>query len=197
MKGVNQVQAKRQAGGDLRRRAAIGFLRQGIRTFIMVGEIRDLETAEIAIKRCPDRFTPCYFRRYIQTTAPQSIARLANMGVPTYNIVLPFHMVLAHAWEGKPLHKCKKIEEVPNEALRKIGFTGGRWIEDWGGGLKFIRPMAVISAMPGFKGRSGVFPQVMPITTRPWKRIILKGPAAPRRDLFGVGGFSRSDYFST
>jgi len=167
MKGVNQVQQNVKQG--LTFAAALrSFLRQDP-DIIMVGEIRDLETAEIAIKAAQ---TGHLVLSTLHTNdAPQSIARLANMGVPTYNIVSTVHMVLAQRL-GRNLHKCKKIEEVPDEALLKIGFDK----EEVEEGIKIYQANGCDQCNAGFKGRSGVF-QVMPITEA-MEEIILKGGSA-------------------
>jgi len=167
MKGINQVQQNVKQG--LTFAAALrSFLRQDP-DIIMVGEIRDLETAEIAIKAAQ---TGHLVLSTLHTNdAPQSIARLANMGVPTYNIVSTVHMVLAQRL-GRNLHKCKKIEDVPEEALRKIGFTE----EEVEEGIKIYQANGCDQCNAGFKGRSGVF-QVMPITEA-MEEIILKGGSA-------------------
>jgi len=164
MKGVNQVQQNTKQG--LTFAAALrSFLRQDP-DIIMVGEIRDLETAEIAIKAAQ---TGHLVLSTLHTNdAPQSIARLANMGVPTYNIASTVHLVLAQRL-GRTLHKCKKIEDVPDEALSKLGFRDEE-IEE---GIKVYQANGCDQCTKGYKGRSGVF-QVMPISEA-MEEIILKG----------------------
>jgi len=164
MRGVNQVQQNVKQG--LTFAAALrSFLRQDP-DIIMVGEIRDLETAEIAIKAAQ---TGHLVLSTLHTNdAPQSIARLANMGVPTYNIASTVHLVLAQRL-GRTLHKCKKIEDVPDEALKKIGFRDEE-IEE---GIKIYEANGCDQCNAGYKGRSGIF-QVMPIS-EPMEEIILKG----------------------
>ena len=164
MKGVNQVQQNTKQG--LTFAAALrSFLRQDP-DIIMVGEIRDLETAEIAIKAAQ---TGHLVLSTLHTNdAPQSVARLANMGVPTYNIASTVHLVLAQRL-GRTLHKCKKIEEVPEDALLKVGFKEEE-IEE---GIKIFQANGCDQCTAGYKGRSGVF-QVMPIS-EPMEEIILQG----------------------
>jgi len=164
MKGVNQVQQNAKQG--LTFAAALrSFLRQDP-DIIMVGEIRDLETAEIAIKAAQ---TGHLVLSTLHTNdAPQSIARLANMGVPTYNIASTVHLVLAQRL-GRTLHKCKKLEDVPDEVLKKTGFTD----EEVDSGIKIYQANGCDQCNGGYKGRSGVF-QVMPIS-EPMEEIILKG----------------------
>jgi len=167
MKGVNQVQQNVKQG--LTFAAALrSFLRQDP-DIIMVGEIRDLETAEIAIKAAQ---TGHLVLSTLHTNdAPASVARLANMGVPTYNIVSTVHLVLAQRL-ARTLHTCKKREEVPDDALLRIGFTE----EEVGEGIKIFQAGGCDQCTGGYKGRSGVF-QVMPITEE-MEQIILEGGGA-------------------
>ncbi|MBY6203412.1 type IV-A pilus assembly ATPase PilB [Halomonas denitrificans] len=168
MAGVNQVQQNQKQG--LTFAAALrSFLRQDP-DIIMVGEIRDLETAEIAIKAAQ---TGHLVLSTLHTNdAPQSITRLANMGVPPYNIVSAVHMVMAQRL-ARTLHKCKVPEEdLPPEALRKIGFTEQE-IEE---GLEIYTNKGCNLCNDGYKGRSGVF-QVMPITEE-IEQVILSGGTA-------------------
>jgi len=108
MAGVNQVQQNAKAG--LTFAAALrSFLRQDP-DIVMVGEIRDLETAEIAIKAAQ---TGHLVLSTLHTNdAPQTVARLVNMGVPSYNIVSTVHLILAQRL-GRTLHTCKIREDVP------------------------------------------------------------------------------------
>ena len=168
MAGVNQVQQNTKQG--LTFAAALrSFLRQDP-DIIMVGEIRDLETAEIAIKAAQ---TGHLVLSTLHTNdAPQSITRLANMGVPPYNIVSAVHMVMAQRL-ARTLHKCKVPEEdLPPEALRKIGFTDQE-IEE---GLEIFTNKGCNQCNDGYKGRSGVF-QVMPVTEE-IEQVILSGGTA-------------------
>lgn len=168
MAGVNQVQQNQKQG--LTFAAALrSFLRQDP-DIIMVGEIRDLETAEIAIKAAQ---TGHLVLSTLHTNdAPQSITRLANMGVPPYNIVSAVHMVMAQRL-ARTLHKCKVLEEdIPSEALLKIGFTEQE-IEE---GLEIYTNKGCNLCNDGYKGRSGVF-QVMPITEE-IEQVILSGGTA-------------------
>jgi len=168
MPGVNQVQQNQKQG--LTFAAALrSFLRQDP-DIIMVGEIRDLETAEIAIKAAQ---TGHLVLSTLHTNdAPQSITRLANMGVPPYNIVSAVHMVMAQRL-ARTLHKCKVPEDdLPAEALKKAGFTDEE-IEE---GLHLYKAKGCNLCNEGYKGRSGVF-QVMPITEE-IEQIILSGGTA-------------------
>jgi len=167
MKGVNQVQQNVKQG--LTFAAALrSFLRQDP-DIIMVGEIRDLETAEIAIKAAQ---TGHLVLSTLHTNdAPASIARLANMGVPSYNIVSTVHLVLAQRL-ARTLHTCKKREDVPDDALLRIGYTE----EEIAEGLTIYEAGGCDQCTGGYKGRVGVF-QVMPITEA-MEQIILEGGSA-------------------
>jgi len=168
MPGINQVQQNAKQG--LTFAAALrSFLRQDP-DIIMVGEIRDLETAEIAIKAAQ---TGHLVLSTLHTNdAPQSITRLANMGVPPYNIVSAVHMVMAQRL-ARTLHKCKVHEDdLPPESLVKIGFTE----EEINEGLQIFKAKGCNQCNDGYKGRSGVF-QVMPVTEE-IEQIILAGGTA-------------------
>ena len=167
MKGVNQVQQNTKQGLTFAS-ALRSFLRQDP-DIIMVGEIRDLETAEIAIKAAQ---TGHLVLSTLHTNdAPASIARLANMGVPSYNIVSTVHLVLAQRL-ARTLHSCKKHDDVPPEALLKVGFTQDEIDE----GMKIYQPVGCDQCTAGYKGRTGVF-QVMPVS-EDMERIILAGGSA-------------------
>ena len=167
MKGINQVQQNVKQG--LTFAAALrSFLRQDP-DIIMVGEIRDLETAEIAIKAAQ---TGHLVLSTLHTNdAPASIARLTNMGVPSYNIVSTVHLVLAQRL-GRTLHSCKKREDVPDDALARVGFTE----EEISEGIQIYQAGDCDQCTKGYKGRSGVF-QVMPVT-EDMERVILEGGSA-------------------
>ncbi len=167
MKGVNQVQQNLKQGLSFAT-ALRSFLRQDP-DIIMVGEIRDLETAEIAIKAAQ---TGHLVLSTLHTNdAPSSIARLANMGVPGYNIVSTVHLVLAQRL-ARTLHSCKSHEEVPVEALLKLGYSEDEIHQ----GLKIYQPVGCDQCTSGYKGRSGIF-QVMPVSEH-MERIILAGGSA-------------------
>ena len=167
MKGINQVQQNLKQGLTFAT-ALRSFLRQDP-DIIMVGEIRDLETAEIAIKAAQ---TGHLVLSTLHTNdAPASIARLANMGVPSYNIVSTVHLVLAQRL-ARTLHSCKKLDDVPPEALLKIGYNQ----EEVDEGMKIYQPVGCDQCTGGYKGRTGVF-QVMPISEQ-MERIILAGGSA-------------------
>jgi type IV pilus assembly protein PilB len=164
--GINQVQQNTKQGMTFAR-ALRAFLRQDPDT-IMVGEIRDLETAEIAIKAAQ---TGHLVLSTLHTNdAPQSITRLMNMGVPSYNITSAVNLVVAQRLI-RTLHACKKPMELPPEALIQAGFEKQDF-ED----LKLYQPIGCPECNEGYRGRTGIF-EVMPISDNIAKIILEEGNA--------------------
>ncbi len=162
--GINQVQQNTKQGMTFAR-ALRAFLRQDP-DVIMVGEIRDLETAEIAIKAAQ---TGHLVLSTLHTNdAPQSVTRLVNMGVPAYNITSAVHLVMAQRL-ARRLHDCKQQVDLPPEALQEIGFND-KEIE---AGLNIYEAGGCGQCNEGYKGRTAIF-QVMPIT-EPMEQRILEG----------------------
>ena len=164
--GINQVQQNVKQGMTFAR-ALRSFLRQDP-DVIMVGEIRDLETAEIAIKAAQTGHL--VFSTLHTNDAPQSITRLMNMGVPTYNITSAVNLVIAQRLMRR-LHKCKQPDDMPKEALLQAGFN-----EDEIDDLKIYKPVGCADCNAGYKGRSGVF-EVMPISDTIARIILEEGNA--------------------
>ncbi len=160
--GINQVQQNAKQGMTFAR-ALRSFLRQDP-DVIMVGEIRDLETAEIAIKAAQTGHL--VFSTLHTNDAPQSITRLMNMGVPSYNITSAVNLVIAQRLMRR-LHTCKQVDDIPKEALLQAGFG-----EDEVDELQIYRHVGCDECNMGYKGRSGVF-EVMPVTDN-IARIILE-----------------------
>ena len=164
--GINQVQQNTKQGMTFAR-ALRAFLRQDP-DVIMVGEIRDLETAEIAIKAAQ---TGHLVLSTLHTNdAPQSITRLMNMGVPSYNITSAVNLVIAQRLV-RTLHTCKKKLELPAEALFQAGFAKEE-LED----LKLFQPTGCSECNEGYRGRTGLF-EVMPITDAIAQIILGEGNA--------------------
>jgi type IV pilus assembly protein PilB len=164
--GINQVQQNTKQGMTFAR-ALRSFLRQDP-DVIMVGEIRDLETAEIAIKAAQTGHL--VFSTLHTNDAPQSITRLMNMGVPTYNITSAVNLVIAQRLMRR-LHKCKQPDDMPKEALLQAGFA-----EDEVNDLKIYKPVGCADCHLGYRGRTGVF-EVMPITDSIARIILEEGNA--------------------
>ena len=162
--GINQVNLNVKAG--LTFAAALrAFLRQDP-DIIMVGEIRDLETAEIAIKAAQ---TGHLVLSTLHTNdAPQTLTRLANMGVPPYNIASAVNLIIAQRLARRLCPHCKKVVDVPRETLIDEGFG-----EDEVEGLTIYGPEGCDQCTLGYKGRVGIY-QVMPVSDA-MGRIIMEG----------------------
>ncbi len=163
--GINQVNVDEKSG--LTFSAALkSFLRQDP-DIIMVGEIRDLETAEIAIKAAQ---TGHMVLSTLHTNdAPQTLTRLMNMGVPTFNIASSILLITAQRL-ARRLCNCKQPIEVPHEALLNAGFTS----EEIDGSWQLYGPGSCDRCKgSGYKGRVGIY-QVMPISEE-MQRLILSG----------------------
>ena len=162
--GINQVQMNVKRGMTFAA-ALRSFLRQDP-DVIMVGEIRDLETAEIAIKAAQ---TGHMVLSTLHTNdAPQTIARLMNMGVAPYNITSSVTLVIAQRL-ARRLHDCKREVHLPEHALLAEGFSH----EEIAAGIKLYEPVGCPDCTEGYKGRTGIY-QVMPMTEE-IQAIVLEG----------------------
>lgn len=163
--GVNQVNVNPAVGLNFSD-ALRAFLRQDP-DVIMVGEIRDLETAEIAIKAAQ---TGHMVLSTLHTNdAPQTLTRLANMGVPPFNIASAVTLIIAQRLGRRLCSHCKAPEEIPNEALLEEGFTQQQ-IDD---GITVFKAVGCDNCTEGYKGRVGIY-QVMPVSDE-MGRIIMEG----------------------
>ncbi len=184
VQGINQVQQNVKQGMTFAR-ALRSFLRQDP-DVIMIGEIRDLETAEIAIKAAQTGHL--VFSTLHTNDAPQSITRLMNMGVPTYNITSAVNLIIAQRLLRR-LHKCKQPDELPKEALLQAGFREEE-IDD----LTIFKPVGCTDCHEGYRGRSGVF-EVMPISDSIVRIILEEGNAmriAQQARAEGINDLRRS-----
>jgi type IV pilus assembly protein PilB len=162
--GINQVQMNVKRGMTFAA-ALRSFLRQDP-DVIMVGEIRDLETAEIAVKAAQ---TGHMVLSTLHTNdAPQTIARLMNMGVAPFNITSSVSLVIAQRL-ARRLHDCKQEVKLPDHALLAEGFTR----EEIDAGLTLYEAVGCQDCTDGFKGRTGIY-QVMPMSDE-IQEIILAG----------------------
>jgi len=163
--GVNQVNVNAKVG--LTFAAALrAFLRQDP-DVVMVGEIRDLETAEIAIKAAQ---TGHLVMSTLHTNdAPQTMTRLVDMGVKPYAIATSVSLIIAQRLARRLCSQCKVIVDVPAEALLKEGFQEA----DVRAGIKVYGPKGCSNCSDGYKGRCGIY-QVMPVTDA-IGRIIMEG----------------------
>jgi type IV pilus assembly protein PilB len=163
--GVNQVNVNNKVG--LTFAAALrAFLRQDP-DVVMVGEIRDLETAEIAIKAAQ---TGHLVMSTLHTNdAPQTLTRLVDMGVKPYAIATSVSLIIAQRLARRLCSQCKAIVDVPAEALLKEGFQEA----DVRAGIKIYGAKGCQACTDGYKGRVGIY-QVMPVTET-LGRIIMEG----------------------
>jgi len=164
--GVNQVNVNDKAG--LTFAAALkSFLRQDP-DVIMVGEIRDLETADIAIKAAQ---TGHMVMSTLHTNdAPTTLTRLLNMGVAPFNIASSVLLITAQRLARRLCENCKAPADYPREAMLKAGFKA----EDLDGNWKPFRAVGCSSCTNGYKGRVGIY-QVMPISEEIQKIILNEG----------------------
>lgn len=165
--GINQVNVLPKIGLNFAS-ALRAFLRQDP-DVVMVGEIRDLETAEIAVKAAQ---TGHLVLSTVHTnSAAETLTRLANMGVATYNIASSVSLIIAQRLARKLCNQCKTPADIPAEALRKAGFT-----------QQDIRNATIYKAVgckqctQGYKGRLGVY-EVVPITDDMRQLIMRDGNA--------------------
>lgn len=162
--GVNQVNVNPKVGLTFAS-ALRAFLRQDP-DVIMVGEIRDLETAEIAIKAAQ---TGHLVLSTLHTNdAPKTLTRLIDMGVKPYAIATSVSLIIAQRLARRLCNNCKVPIEMPAEALLKEGFSQAEIDE----GIKIYKPVGCGSCTDGYKGRTGLY-QVMPVTEE-IQRIILQ-----------------------
>jgi len=166
--GINQVNINDKAGLTFPV-ALKAFLRQDP-DIIMVGEIRDMETGEIAIKAAQ---TGHMVLSTLHTNdAPTTLTRLMNMGIAPFNIASSVILITAQRL-ARRLCSCKKPQEIPKEALLRAGFTE----EDLDGSWQPFGPVGCeLCKNTGYKGRVGIY-QVMPISEE-MERIIMKNGTA-------------------
>ena len=166
--GVNQVNVNEKAG--LTFAAALkSFLRQDP-DIIMVGEIRDLETADISIKAAQ---TGHLVLSTLHTNdAPTTLTRMRNMGIAPFNIASSVILITAQRLARRLCPQCKAPADIPHEALLEAGFTD----EELDGSWAPYRPVGCSACNNGYKGRVGIY-QVMPISEE-IQRIILRDGSA-------------------
>ena len=163
LEGINQCPVNAKVGLDFSK-ALRSFLRQDP-DIIMVGEIRDLETAEISIKAAQ---TGHMVMSTLHTnSAPETITRLRNMGVPAFNLATSLNLIIAQRL-ARRLCSCKEKLNIPASALLEKGFSQ----EDVDQGLEIYGPKGCDKCTAGYKGRVGIF-EVVKITP-PISKIIME-----------------------
>ncbi len=169
LEGINQVNVNDKVG--LTFAAALkAFLRQDP-DIIMVGEIRDMETAEIAVKAAQ---TGHMVMSTLHTNdAPQTITRLMNIGIPPYNIAAAVNLIIAQRLGRRLCSHCKEVDDAPKEALLEEGFSE----EEIDAGMNIYKANheGCDQCSGGYKGRVGIY-QVMPMSEE-MGRLIMKGNA--------------------
>ena len=168
MPGVNQVNVNEKAG--LTFAAALkSFLRQDP-DVIMVGEIRDLETADIAIKAAQ---TGHLVLSTLHTNdAPTTLTRMRNMGIAPFNIASSVILITAQRLARRLCPNCKQPADIPHETLLEAGFAE----QDVDGTWTPYRPVGCSTCNNGYKGRVGIY-QVMPISEDIQRIILADGSA--------------------
>ncbi|CAI3789795.1 hypothetical protein AHFPHNDE_03500 [Pseudomonas sp. MM227] len=167
MEGINQVNVNNRQGLDFAQ-ALRSFLRQDP-DVIMVGEIRDLETAEIAIKAAQ---TGHLVLSTLHTnSAAETLTRLQNMGVASFNIATSVSLIIAQRLARKLCPHCKREANIPQEALLAEGFP-----ENAVSGLKIYEPVGCDQCNGGYRGRQGIYEVVK--NTKALQQLIMEGANA-------------------
>ncbi len=179
LEGINQVNVNPKQGMDFSA-ALRAFLRQDP-DIIMVGEIRDLETAEIAIKAAQ---TGHMVMSTLHTnSAPETLTRLMNMGVAAFNIATSVNLIIAQRLARRLCPHCKQEMEIPHEALVKAGFP-----QDKIGNFTVYGPLGCDRCNSGYKGRVGIY-EVVKITPALQRIIMSEGNAIEIADEARREGF--------
>lgn len=180
MEGINQVHVNRKVGLDFAT-ALRSFLRQDP-DVVMVGEIRDLETAEIAIKAAQ---TGHMVLSSLHTnSAAETLTRMRNMGVPAFNLATSVNLIIAQRL-ARRLCSCKKVLDVPKETLLAEGFTE----QDLNKGFEVFEPVGCDKCNEGYKGRVGIY-EVVKITPEISRIIMEEGNSLQLAEQAGVHGFN-------
>ncbi len=168
VEGINQVNINPASGLHFAD-ALRAFLRQDP-DIIMVGEIRDLETGEIAVKAAQ---TGHLVLSTLHTNdAPQTLTRLANMGIPPYNIASSVNLIMAQRLGRRLCEHCKEPEDLPRTALLEEGFTE----EEVEQGLTIYKAVGCDKCTNGYKGRVGIF-ELLPVSDGIAQIILEEGNA--------------------
>ncbi len=169
LEGINQVNVNAKVG--LTFSAALkSFLRQDP-DIVMIGEIRDLETAEIAIKAAQ---TGHMVMSTLHTnSAPETLTRLRNMGVPSFNIATSVNLVIAQRLARRLCAQCKELADIPDSSLLEMGFTAEDLKDP---DFHVYQPVGCAECREGYKGRVGIY-EVMKVTPEISKIIMEDGNA--------------------
>jgi len=180
MEGINQVNVNPKQGLDFAQ-ALRSFLRQDP-DVIMVGEIRDLETAEIAIKAAQ---TGHLVLSTLHTnSAAETLTRLHNMGIPGFNIATSVSLIIAQRLARKLCSHCRKPIEIPRETLLKEGFP-----EERIGSFTIYEPVGCDQCNGGYKGRTGIY-EVVRNTPELQRLIMAEGNSLEIDSQMRLDGFN-------
>ncbi|CAM4034971.1 type IV-A pilus assembly ATPase PilB [Psychrobacter arenosus] len=181
LEGINQVNVNPKVGLTFAS-ALKSFLRQDP-DIVMVGEIRDLETAEIAVKAAQ---TGHMVLSTLHTnSAPETLTRLHNMGVASFNIATSVNLVIAQRLARRLCKNCKRPVTIPRQSLLEIGFTEA----DLDNSDNVIyEPVGCSECRDGYKGRLGIY-EVMKITPDISRIIMENGNAIDIKDAALANGF--------
>jgi type IV pilus assembly protein PilB len=181
--GINQVNVNAKVGLDFSS-ALRSFLRQDP-DVIMVGEIRDLETAEIAIKAAQ---TGHMVLSTLHTnSAPETLTRLRNMGVPSFNIATSVNLIIAQRLARRLCTHCKQPFDAPADALKEMGFTDADLEEEF----QIFEPNldGCDKCTSGYKGRVGIY-EVVRMTARLQRIVMEEGNSIEIADVAKEEGFN-------
>ncbi len=180
LEGINQVQINPKAEMTFAN-ALKAFLRQDP-DVVMVGEIRDLETAEISIKAAQ---TGHMVMSTLHTnSAPETLTRLLNMGVPAYNVASSISLIIAQRLARRLCPKCKTPETLPEEELNRQGFVKAG-IND----ITLYKANGCDHCTEGYKGRVGVY-EVVKITPEIAQVIMEGGNSIQIAEMAAKAGFA-------
>ncbi len=183
VEGVNQVQVNPRVGLTFAE-SLRAFLRQDP-DVVMVGEIRDLETAEIAVKAAQ---TGHLVLSTLHTnSAPETLTRLANMGVPGFNIATSVILIMAQRLARRLCGVCRQVAELPRAVLKDAGFDSIDMPLDQ---IKVYRPVGCAKCNLGYKGRVGIY-EVLRVTPTV-SRLIMEGA-----NSIEIGEAARREGFRT
>ncbi len=180
LEGINQVNVNMKVGLDFSS-ALRAFLRQDP-DVVMVGEIRDLDTASIAVKAAQ---TGHLVLSTLHTnSAPETLTRLINMGVPAFNIATSVALIIAQRLARRLCKHCKEPIDVPDKVLREAGF-----LEEDIGMFTAYGPKGCDKCVKGYKGRVGIY-EVVKITDAIGRIIMSEGNSIEIADQARKEGFN-------
>lgn len=180
LEGINQVAINTKVGLDFSS-ALRAFLRQDP-DVVMVGEIRDLETAEIAIKA--SQTGHMVLSTLHTNSAPETLSRMINMGIPAYNLATSVSLIIAQRLARRLCNHCKKTIKLPPKILLQEGFTEKQLAD-----MELYGAVGCEKCNEGYKGRIGIY-EVVPITDSISRIIMDNGNTIQIADMARQQGFN-------